>query len=94
MELARYWLRSVNVKGDMRNQKDMKRLQRQVAKAKALVRQTAMKVEELEASVEEIYSFKERIVMFPRPATGQHPVRVDKSKDVGDFQDVVDFFLT
>jgi hypothetical protein len=77
----------------MSNQKDIKQLERQVAKAKELVRRTAVKVEELEASVEEIYSFKERITMFPRTGTGRHPVRVDKSKDVGDFQDAGDFLF-
>ncbi|HEV2329893.1 MAG TPA: hypothetical protein VGY56_14020 [Verrucomicrobiae bacterium] len=68
----------------MRDETDIERLERQVAMAKELVRQTAIKVEELEASVEEIYSFKERIIIFPRHGNGK-PVRVDRSEDVGEF---------
>jgi hypothetical protein len=69
----------------MDDETDLQRLQRQVARAKALVRHTAMKVEELEVSVEEIYHFKERVVMFPRERTGKLPTRLDKSEDLGEF---------
>ncbi|HXC36140.1 MAG TPA: hypothetical protein VNV43_09720 [Candidatus Acidoferrales bacterium] len=69
----------------MRDETDIERLERQIAMAREMVRQTAIKVEELEASVEEIYSFKERIVMFPRHGKGQLPTRVDKSEDAGEF---------
>lgn len=69
----------------MRDESDLERLQRQVARAKALVRETAIKVEELGASVEEMYSFKERLIMFPRVSKEKLPVRADKSEDVGDF---------
>ncbi|HEX3626070.1 MAG TPA: hypothetical protein VH280_11660 [Verrucomicrobiae bacterium] len=69
----------------MRNETELRLLRRQVARAKALVEQTAKKVEELEASVEEIYLFKERLVMFPRCANGKRPVRVDRTEEVGEF---------
>ena len=69
----------------MRNENDIEQLRRQVAKAKGLVRQTAMKVEDLEASVEEIYCFDDRLFIFPRQTPGKLPVRLDRSADVEDF---------
>jgi hypothetical protein len=78
----------------MRDESDIKQLERQVARAKELVRQTAAKVEELEASVEEIYSFKERIVIFPRDGKAGLPTRLDKSEEVRAFQEFGEFLLT
>lgn len=67
----------------MRDETNLKRLKREVAKAKALVRQTAIKVDELEASAEEIYRFSERSFLFPRSGKAARPVRLDEN--VGDF---------
>ena len=78
-------LAMVGAQGVMRQENDLKQLKRQLAKAKALVRQTAIKVEDLEASVEETYRFSERIVVFPRPPTGKRPVRAAPTESVGDF---------
>ena len=69
----------------MRNESDIEQLRRQVAMAKALVRQTAMKVEDFEASVEEIYRFDDRLIIFPRQTSGKLPVRLDRSENTGDF---------
>ncbi|HEY1790667.1 MAG TPA: hypothetical protein VGJ73_21135 [Verrucomicrobiae bacterium] len=69
----------------MNDEKDLERLQSQVAKTKEMVRQTAVKVEELEASAEEIYHFKERLIVFPSHTEEKRPVRADKSKNAGDF---------
>jgi hypothetical protein len=69
----------------MSDENDLKSLHRQVARAKALVRQTAMKVEDLEASVEEIYTFKERLVIFSQQRNEKRPVRVDRSENAVDF---------
>ena len=83
LELAWYWLRLIN--GVMRDETDLERLQRQVAKAKELVRRTATKAEELKASVEEVYHFEKRLIMFPRHRKGKLPVRADKAENAGDF---------
>lgn len=69
----------------MRHESEIKRLQRQLAKAKALVRQTVIKVEDLEASVDETYRFSERIVLFPRNPDGKRPVRSARTEKPGDF---------
>ena len=50
----------------MFDQTELERLHRQVEKARTLVRQSEMKVHDLEASVREIYNFTERLVLFPR----------------------------
>ena len=50
----------------MRDETELERLQRQVERAKTLIHQSGIKVEELEASVNEIYRFKDRLTMFPR----------------------------
>ena len=50
----------------MIDESELERLQRQVERAKTLIHQSGIKVEELEASVNEIYRFKDRITMFPR----------------------------
>ena len=52
----------------MSDDSDLERLRRQVEKSKILVRQSEMKVEELEASIRDIYNFKDRLVIFPRRA--------------------------
>lgn len=52
----------------MSDESDLDRLRRQVEKSKILVRQSEMKVEELEASIRDIYNFRDRLVIFPRPA--------------------------
>jgi hypothetical protein len=78
-------LAMVGAQGVMRQESDLKRLKRQLAKAKALVQQTAIKVEDLEASVEETYRFSERVVVFPRPPIGKRPVRAARTDSVGDF---------
>ena len=59
---------TVLINGVMSNESDLDRLRLQVEKAKILVRQSEMKVEELEASVRDIYNFKDRLVIFPRRA--------------------------
>lgn len=69
----------------MRDENDLDSLCRQVARAKALVRKTAMKVEDLEASVEEVYRFKERLVIFSQQRNEKHPVRLDRSENAVDF---------
>jgi hypothetical protein len=48
------------------SQSDLERLQRQVEKAKTLVRQSGIKVEELEASMRDICELKGRFILFPR----------------------------
>jgi hypothetical protein len=48
------------------SQSDLERLQRQVEKAKTLVRQSGIKVEELEASMRGVCEVKKRFVLFPR----------------------------
>ncbi len=58
----------VSGQGVMRDESDLDRLRRQVEKSKILVRQSEMKVEELEATVRDIYNFKDRLVIFPRRA--------------------------
>jgi len=68
----------------MHQKSEIKNLQRQLAKAKASVRQTKMKVEDLEAAVDETLLLSERITLFSRQRTGK-PVRVDKSANAGDF---------
>lgn len=50
----------------MIDESELERLQRQVERAKTLIHQSGIKVEELEASVNEIYRFKDRLTMFPR----------------------------
>lgn len=59
----------------MHDESDLMQLQRQVE----LV-QTAMRPEEFEASVEDVYCFRDRFTLFPRRRTGQFPVRVDRSE--------------
>ena len=55
-------------KGVMRteSESDLERLQRQVEKSKTLVHQSAIKVEELEASMRSIGDLKDRFIVFPR----------------------------
>jgi hypothetical protein len=48
------------------SQNDLERLQRQVEKAKTLIHQSGIKVEELETSVRNIGDFKDRFVLFTR----------------------------
>jgi hypothetical protein len=48
------------------SESDLERLQRQVEKAKALVHQSGIKVEELEATMRGIGDFKNRFILFPR----------------------------
>ena len=69
----------------MRNESEIEQLRRQIAQAKAHVRRTAMKVEDFEASVEEIYHFEDELISFPRPTSEKLPVRLDRSEDAGDF---------
>jgi hypothetical protein len=45
---------------------DLERLQRQVEKSKKLVHQSAIKVEELEASMRVSCDLKDRFILFPR----------------------------
>jgi hypothetical protein len=68
----------------MSHENDIKELQRQLAKTKASVRRTEIKVEELEVLVDETYPSSERIILFPRHGTAK-PVRVDKSENIEDF---------
>ncbi|MGH7940839.1 MAG: hypothetical protein ACREFR_07210 [Limisphaerales bacterium] len=48
----------------MRDESDLERLQRRVEKSKVLLHQSEMKVEELEASIRKIDSFKDRVFIF------------------------------
>jgi hypothetical protein len=48
------------------SQRDLERLQRRVEKSKKLVHQSAIKVEELEASMRDICELKGRFILFPR----------------------------
>src|SRR5580692_4102160 len=48
------------------SQSDLERLQRQVEKAKTLVRQSGIKVEELETSMRDLCELKGRFILFPR----------------------------
>lgn len=59
---------TVLINGVMSNESDLERLRRQVEKSRILVRQSEMKVEELEATVRDTYNFKNRLVIFPRRA--------------------------
>lgn len=68
----------------MHHENDIKELQQQLAKTKASVRRTEIKVEELEALVDETYFSSETIIPFPRDGTAK-PVRLDKSENIGDF---------
>lgn len=52
---------------------DLERLQRQVEKAKTLVRQSGIKVEELEASMRGMGDLKERFILFPRNIKSNPP---------------------
>lgn len=58
----------------MRDETELERLQRQVEKAKALVHQSGMKAEELEASVREIHNISERVILFPRNGKKKFPM--------------------
>lgn len=69
----------------MRNESNIERLRRQIAEAEGLARQTVTNVEDIEASVEEIYCFNDRLIFFPRQTSGKLPVRLDRSEDAGDF---------
>jgi hypothetical protein len=68
----------------MRHENEIEELQYQLAKTKASVRRTEVKVEELEALVDETYLSSERIILFPQHGTAK-PVRVDKSENIRDF---------
>ena len=68
----------------MHHESDIEELQYQLAKTKASVRRTEIKVEELEALVDETYFSSERITPLPRQETAK-PVRLDKSENSGDF---------
>ena len=59
----------------MNEENDLERLRRQVEKSKILVQQSELKVEELEASMREIYNFKDRLVIFPRNRKGKLPTQ-------------------
>jgi hypothetical protein len=48
------------------NENDLERLQRQVEKAKRLIHQSGIKVEELGASINNICDLNGRFVIFPR----------------------------
>jgi hypothetical protein len=69
----------------MRDETELERLQRQVEKSKAMVHQSGIKVEELEASMHDIYRFKDRLTVFPRngdeklPAPTDEPAGCEKS---------------
>lgn len=78
MELAQYWLRLLQPRV-MHDESELERLQRQVEKAKALVQQSGIKVEELEASMHEIYRFKDRVTLFPRNGNGKPPAPTDEA---------------
>ena len=62
----------------MYEESELERLQRQVEKEKALVHQSGIKVEELEASMHDIYRFKDRLTVFPRSANGKPPAPADE----------------
>lgn len=68
----------------MRDESDIEKLQREVEKAEALIRQTIAKVERIEASIDDSDRFKDRLVIFPRHKDGKLPVRMDKSKNIED----------
>jgi hypothetical protein len=69
----------------MRDKTELKQPKRHIATAKALVRQTAIKAEQLEASVEEIYQFKARVVLFPRNSDAKLAAPADVPDNTGDF---------
>jgi len=50
----------------MNSRQEIERLERQVQKAKKLVHESELKVEELEASIKGIYDFKSRTFLFHR----------------------------
>lgn len=61
----------------MIDESELERLQRQVEKARMLIRQSGIKVEELEASVNQIYNFTERLVLSPRNGKRKFPSCAD-----------------
>jgi len=69
----------------MSDEHDLERLQRQVENSKVLVRQSEVKVEELEASMREIYNFKDRLVIFSRDGNRKSQTRNDDSTCEGEF---------
>ncbi|HEV2329891.1 MAG TPA: hypothetical protein VGY56_14010 [Verrucomicrobiae bacterium] len=64
----------------MRDESNLAELQRQVAGAKELIRQTKIEVAEVTASVEQICLIKEKLLVFLRHRNGKSPVRVRVGK--------------